>query len=104
MCTASGPAYKHCIFCTSGQYQTLHVGKYILDSQTFAERFGASHETAKPNRTQNWIRMIGFNLGGNNLHLICEKKYKHIQDKDEEKKEVKKDFFKFQDDYAIIYN
>ena len=104
MCTASGPAYNHCIFCTSGQYQTLHAGKYILDSQTVAKRFGASHLSAKANCRHNWIRTIGFNLSDNNLHLMCEKKYKHIQDKDEKKREVKKDFFKFQDDYAIIYN
>ena len=103
MCTASGPAYKQCIFCTIGDYQTLYLGKYILDSQTFAKIFGASHETAKANCTQNWIGTCGFMLSGGNLHIMCEKKYKHIQDKDEKKREVKKDYFKFQDDYAIIY-
>jgi hypothetical protein len=104
LCTASGPAYNLCIFCSSGQYQTLHYGEYILDSQTVADRFGACHKTAKANRTQNWIRTIRFNLSDDNLHFMCEKKYKHIQDKDEKKREVKKDFFKFKDDYIIIYN
>jgi hypothetical protein len=51
-CAASGPASKDCIFC-HGKYQILHYGNYILNSQAMSEKFGASHETAKENRTQN---------------------------------------------------
>ena len=102
ICWKSGPAYKKCIKCGVVEYQVVNFRDYILDSQKIAELLGNDHEVAKANRLQHWLRTEAMRFRDDLFKMMLEIKHKHIEDEQERKRTITKEYRDFTAFYSEI--
>jgi hypothetical protein len=102
ICWNSGPAYKQCIKCGVVEYQVVNFKDYILDSQKIAELLGNDHEVAKANRLQHWLRTEAMRFRDDLFKMMLGRKHKHIEDEQERKRTITKEYRDFTAFYSEI--